>query len=126
MDLSARLVQALQPLILRSRTRITPPQLRDLAARLAADYRAALQADDGHDPTPLARELAERGLHPDLMFAAADVIYADGCAQGPEARDRTGSYLRRFLGAFTAHRERLIKQELEASLQARKRLEEQA
>lgn len=126
MDLSARLVQALQPLILRSRTRITPAQLRELAERLAADYGAALQANDGHDPAPLAREWAERGLHPDLVFAAVDVLYAAGCARDPEAREITGGYLRRFLGAFTAHRERLIKQELEASLQARKRLEEQA
>ena len=121
MDLSHRLVQALQPLIFRSRTRITPPQLQELASRLAADYRAALQAGDGHDPTPLAQELASRGLHPEMLFAAAEVIAQHGCAQN--AARPTAAYLRRFLTAFAVHRERLIKRELEASLQARDRLE---
>ncbi len=122
--ISERLIQALRPLLFRSRTRLTPPQLQELAERIAADYQAALQ-DEGHasDPAQLGQEMASRGLHPEMLFAVADVLYEIGYSQSPAQGRRTGAYLQALLSAFTAQRERLLKQELEASIQALHRLQ---
>ncbi len=121
MELKAQLVQAMQPLIFRNRTRLTPAQLQELVERLTQDYQAALQQANGQ-PEALAQDMAQRGLHPEMIFAVAEVLYAHGYAQGPDIGRATGAYLRRLMTTFIAHRERLLKQELEASLQAQRRL----
>ncbi len=123
-SLAERLIQTLRPLLFRSRTRLTPPQLRELAERIAADYQAALQSEDHQsDPITLGQEMASRGIHPEMVFAIADVLYDTGYTQSPAQGRSTGAYLQKLLSAFTAQRERHLKQELEASIQALHRLQ---
>ncbi len=114
--LATQIVQALQPLLFRSRTRLTPARLREIAQQIAQDYQQALTSEDGHQAQTLGESLAKQGLHPDMLFAVADVLYRHGCHTQP-----AGAYIQTLLKAFIAQRERLLKQELEASIQALRR-----
>ena len=122
-SLATQLETALRPLMFQNRRRLRPADVRAVAQQVADSFQEALASPDGQTAaSDVGRQLAERGLGVPSVLTLAQTLRQSAAEAG--RLEQAEHYTWHLLHGFFQGYEAALKDTLEGSIQAYRRLQQ--